>query len=295
MLSKQFVYGRSKAVLSILLLISSTYSFCMDERGASEDFDSFKREYVDHYFPAANDGCDALVESAPLELRHWFDDVARGEKTQPALLYGAYGVGKTMTSQALTKRAGCTLCYLGVPEKMCDDWPLYRFDAQYLRQMPQKMCVVVDNIDRVQAEDLENLNALLSVCGARDNLHLLIIAYYARSKMPHSLYSQFRKIKFPTPNAQERFALLKHFLRGKEFSDDVDEGFLRDFSRSLSEGTARDIHSICGLVLDKGYLDDEESGEGFRLTAISRSHFEQGLEQFNKSSEELGCVFLECE
>ena len=76
------------------------------------DFASFQKEYVDRYFPAVSDSKSSLIEHAPKGLKQWFATIKQGGKPNSLLLYGAYGVGKTMTAEALTQDAGARLCYL---------------------------------------------------------------------------------------------------------------------------------------------------------------------------------------
>ncbi len=278
-----------KSIL-LLSLSFSTLTYSMDWGRGDDSSSAFQKKYMDHYFPAVEMDQASLVESAPAELKQWFEGVGRNEETNPVLLYGAYGVGKTMTSQALTREVDCSLCYLGMPQEMRWD-SSDRFDKRHLAGVNQNTCVVVDNIYNLQEDDVENLSSLVDACNAQRNLHLLAIAYHAKSKMPVALYNKFRSIKFPVPAPQDRLSLFKYLFREKRLADDVDEAFLKSFNGELSNFTARDIESLRILVSLKSHRDDHEAGP----PAVSRSYLEKGLKTLKKNLERMKFVFEECE
>ena len=257
------------------------------------DDDAFKKEYINQYFPAVQMQHDSLVRCAPADLKKWFEEVAQEKRTQPLLLYGAYGVGKTMTSQALAKAASCSLCYMSMPADMRDD-ASSSFYRECFSRISRNTCVVLDNVLTLEGEDLENIHWLVDTCNTRQNLHLLIIAYHAKRRMPAALYDQFRAIKFAVPTTQERLKLLRHFLESSTLARDVDERFLEDANRELSNFTARDLESLRHASIMQSYAD-EDTDKDKRPIVLSRTHLEEGLKTLRRDEREMRIVFDECE
>ena len=160
-----------------------------------------------------------------------------------------------------------------------------------MEKLEGDFCVLVDNVYDLKEDDVENMCSLVDLCNAKKNLHLLVIAYYAKKNIPSKLYGKFRHIKFLVPTANERLKLLKEFLNKRILADDMNEKFLRDFTGSLSHFTARDI---AGLVFLASVIFFEED-EGSEQVILSKRHFEKALERYKKNVKEMEFLFEECE
>lgn len=280
-----------KKIIGLFLISLASPIMCMEKNPTDENLKKFKQEYIDQYFPDAKTEYDSLISKAPTDLKEWFDKIKKQSETTPLLLYGAYGVGKTMTSQALAKGSNCSLCYNGIPETMRWDWPSVRFDHKHLEAISENCCVVIDNAWSLENEDFQNLGKLLETCNAKRNLHLLTIAYDAKHKMPSALYHKFSTVKFTIPNAQERVSIVKKSIEKRKVAAEVDDSFLQEFTQKLSNFTYRDLKEICRSAAMNSLGIDESCQE----IILTKDDFNSALIQYEKTVQDLEFQFDECE
>lgn len=240
------------------------------------EIDDSDLKYIDCYFPPVTNETTrkSLLEHAPLALKKWGEDIKADRDTRPILLYGAHGVGKTVTAQAFVKEGLCSLFYIGGTNEIS------QYSASMI-PMEKKTCVILDNIYSLSPETIAQMHAIIDRCATKKNrVHLLAVAYHAQKNMPPDLYAQFQSIKFPLPAEKERLCLLKSFLTQKNmvFADDVDEKYLQGFTSGLSHVTANDIKMLADEVKEKAREEHKKS----KKFIISARHIEDALKSLAK-------------
>lgn len=256
------------------------------------DFVAFKQEYINSYYPDVDFHKASLVAQAPDNLKQWFKRIKEGKKPEALLVYGAYGVGKTMTVEALIQDAGMQLCHFYSHAVMRWDYGVNRFKFDYLDELEKDpTCILVDNIEGLAEDDVENMKKLADHCAAKRNIHLIAIAYHAKKNMPPELYAKFRAVKFPIPDQKKKLALLKEALKETTVKAEVDDSYLNDCLSRVPDYDARSVMNLSFLARRQFRM----AHHGESKMELSKDDFKKALSESRENRKQAQMTFDECE
>lgn len=180
------------------------------------------------------------------------------------LLYGPPGLGKTSISDEFINNTDRKIYTI---RKTKTDGAFVKYLNQVFKEAEDKQpaIILLDDLDKFSDKEYRDAEEYVAVQSLIDNIKdkdVFVVATANNiNKLPNSLLRSGRfdiKIKIDNPNEEDSFKIIKHYLKMKKISDDVN---IKNISYILNGSSCADLEKVCNQAsIYAGFLDKKTIG-----------------------------------